>query len=74
LSSGKIDDADGFVVAIMYPIHDMTPSIPPAIIRTDSCNTIGLHSDNMSKYAYTKNATMHAQNMKIPVAFRLDIS
>jgi hypothetical protein len=46
-----MDDGDGFVVAIMYPIQDTTPKIPPAIISTDNCKTIGLHSDNISKYA-----------------------
>ena len=73
MSSDKIEDGDDFVVAIMYPIHDMTPSIPPAIMRTDSCRTIGLHSDNISKYAYTKKPTMQEQNIRIPVILRLVI-
>lgn len=42
---------DGFVVAITYPIQAITPSIPPTIIRMDNCNTIGLHSDNINRYA-----------------------
>lgn len=68
-----MDDADDFVVAIMYPIHDTTPNTPPAIIKTESCKTIGLHSDNISKYAYTKNPIMQEQNIKIPVILRLVI-
>lgn len=68
-----MDDADDFVVAIMYPIHDMTPKIPPAIIRTESCNTIGLHSDSINKYAYTKNPMMQEQNIIIPVILRFVI-
>lgn len=68
-----MDDADDFVVAIMYPIQDTTPNTPPAIIRTESCNTIGLHSDSISKYAYTKNPTIQEQNIKIPVILRLVI-
>jgi hypothetical protein len=46
-----MDDGEDFVVAIMYPIQDMMPSTPPAIINTDSCKTIGLHSDSISRYA-----------------------
>jgi hypothetical protein len=46
-----MDDGEDFVVAIMYPIHDMTPRIPPAIINTDNCSTIGLHSESINKYA-----------------------
>jgi hypothetical protein len=70
LSSGKIEDGDDFVVAIMYPIQDMTPSNPPAIINTDSCKTIGLHSESISKYAYTKNPTMQEQKIRMPVVLR----
>lgn len=73
LSSDKIDDGEDFVVAIMYPIQEITPKIPPAIINTDSCNTIGLHSDNINKYAYTKNPTIHEQKMKIPIILRFVI-
>ena len=40
---------DGRVVAIVYPIHEMTPSMPPTIIMTDSCSTIGLHSESMRR-------------------------
>jgi len=74
LSSDRIDDGEDFVVAIMYPIHEITPKIPPAIINMERCKTIGLHSESISKYAYTKNATIQEQNMKIPVALRLVIS
>lgn len=48
-SSEDIDAGEGFVVAMTYPIHAITPRIPPAIIRTESCRTIGLHSDNINK-------------------------
>ena len=50
-SSDVIDADDDFVVAMTYPIHAITPKIPPAIINTDSCSTIGLHSDSINKYA-----------------------
>ncbi len=42
-------EEDGRVVAIVYPIHEMTPSMPPTIIMTDSWSTIGLHSDSMRR-------------------------
>ena len=51
LSSVTIEDVDGREVAMLYPIQEMTPRIPPTAISTESCNTIGLHSENMSKYA-----------------------
>jgi len=50
-SSDVIDADEGFVVAITYPIHAITDSIPPASINTDNCNTIGLHSESINKYA-----------------------
>ncbi len=49
--SDVIDADEGFVVAITYPIHATTPRIPPALINTDNCNTIGLHSESINKYA-----------------------
>ena len=61
-----IDDGEGFVVAIMYPIQEITPRIPPTTISIDNCKTIGLHSDNIRRYAYTKNADMDRTNIKIP--------
>jgi len=66
-----MEDGVDFVVAIVYPIHEMIPSTPPTIIRTVSCITIGLHSDSISRYAYTKNPPMQAANIRIPVALRL---
>ncbi len=45
-----IDDGEDFVVAITYPIQEITPSIPPTIIKRDNCKTIGLHSDNIRRY------------------------
>ena len=70
-----IRDSDGedFVVAITYPIHEITPSIPPIIVKIDNCKTIGLHSDSIIKYAYTKKADMARINIIIPPNFRLDI-
>jgi len=49
----------------------MTPRIPPVIIRIDNCNTIGLHSDNIKRYAYRKNAAIHRMKIVIPVPLRL---
>ena len=49
LSSDTVDDEDGFDVAMLYPIHDMTPSIPPTAISTESCRTIGLHSESIRR-------------------------
>jgi hypothetical protein len=51
LSSDTIDDEEGFDVAMLYPIQDTTPRIPPTAIKTDSCKTIGLHSDSIKRYA-----------------------
>ena len=48
-SSDVIEAGDGFVVAMTYPIHAITPRIPPAIMRTDSCKTMGLHSDSIKR-------------------------
>jgi hypothetical protein len=53
-----IDDGEGFVVAIIYPIQEITPKIPPTTIKRDNCKTIGLHSDNIRRYAYKKNAAI----------------
>ena len=61
-----IDDVEVFVVAITYPIQEITPKIPPTIIRIVICKTIGLQSDNIKRYAYTKNADMDRINIKIP--------
>ena len=49
-----IDDGEDFVVAIIYPIQEITPRTPPTTINIDNCKTIGLHSDNIRRYAYTK--------------------
>ena len=74
--SSSITDDVGFaeVVAIMYPIQDTTPSIPPTIIRMLSCKTIGLHSESIRRYAYAKNAAIHDTKIKTPIDFRLDMS
>ena len=61
-----MDDVEDFVVAIIYPIQEITPKIPPTIIRIVICKTIGLQSDNIKRYAYTKNADMDRMNIKIP--------
>ncbi len=61
-----IDDVEVFVVAIIYPIQEITPKIPPIIIKIVICKTIGLQSDNIKRYAYTKNADMDRTNIKIP--------
>ena len=61
-----IDDGEDFVVAITYPIQEITPSIPPTIIKRDNCKTIGLHSDNIRRYEYRKNANMVRTNIIIP--------
>ena len=47
--SSSITDDVGFadVVAIIYPIQDTTPSIPPTTIKMVSCKTIGLHSESI---------------------------
>ena len=68
-----IDDGEGFVVAIMYPIQEITPRIPPTTISIDNCKTIGLHSDNIRRYAYTKNAAIANVKRMIPWALRFDI-
>jgi len=73
LSSCIIDDGEDFVVAIIYPIQEITPRIPPTTIKMDNCKTIGLHSDNIRRYEYTKNADMARTNIIIPWALRLDI-
>ena len=49
LSSDTVDDGDGFDVAMLYPIHDMTPRIPPTAMSTESCRTIGLHSESIKR-------------------------
>ena len=67
LSSDTVDDVDGFDVAMLYPIHDMTPSIPPTAMSTDSCRTIGLHSESIRRYAYTTNPTMHKTKIIVPI-------
>ena len=67
LSSETVDDGDGFDVAILYPIQDMTPNIPPTAISTESCRTIGLHSESIRRYAYTTNPTMHKIKIVIPM-------
>ena len=67
LSSDTTDDGDGFDVAMLYPIHDMTPSIPPTAMRTESCRTIGLHSESIRRYAYTTNPTIHKTKIVIPI-------
>jgi len=72
-SSKNIDGAEDLVVAIIYPIQDITPNNPPTIIRTESCCTIGLHSDNMSKYAKMKKPVMQRMNIMTPTARRLYI-
>ena len=61
-----IDDGEDFVVAIIYPIQEITPRTPPTTIKRDNCKTIGLHSDNIRRYAYTKNADIDRINIKIP--------
>lgn len=66
LSSDITDDEDGFDVAILYPIQDITPSIPPTAISTESWRTTGLHSESIKRYAYTKNPTMHKTKIEIP--------
>ena len=50
----------------MYPIQEITPKIPPTIIKSDNCKTIGLHSDNIRRYEYRKNADMARMNIIIP--------
>ena len=44
-----MDEVDDLVVAIVYPIQDITPNTPPVIISTESCNTIGLHSESIKR-------------------------
>jgi hypothetical protein len=68
-----IDDGEDFVVAIIYPIQEITPRIPPTTINIDNCKTIGLHSDNIRRYAYTKNAAIANVKRMIPWALRFDI-
>ena len=65
---------EDFVVAIIYPIQEITPKIPPTIIRIVICKTIGLQSDSINRYAYTKNADMDRTNIKIPRVLRFDIA
>ena len=50
----------------MYPIQEITPRIPPTIIKSDNCKTIGLHSDNIRRYEYRKNADIARMNIIIP--------
>ena len=65
---------EDFVVAIIYPIQEITPKIPPTIIRIVNCKTTGLQSDSIKRYAYTKNADMDRTNIKIPWVLRFDIA
>lgn len=51
LSSVTREDGDGLEVAMLYPIQEITPRIPPTAINTESCSTIGLHSESISRYA-----------------------
>ena len=51
LSSVTKEDGDGLEVAMLYPIQEITPRIPPTAINTESCSTIGLHSESISRYA-----------------------
>ncbi len=48
LSSVTKEDGEGLEVAILYPIQDITPRIPPTAINTESCRTIGLHSEALT--------------------------
>lgn len=73
-SSDVIEEGVALVVAIVYPIQEITPKTPPTIISTDNCKTIGLHSDNIKRYAYTKKPIIHNTKMVIPVAARFDIA
>jgi len=50
----------------MYPIQEITPRIPPTIIKSDNCKTIGLHSDNIRRYEYRKNADIARMNIIMP--------
>jgi len=61
-----IDDGEDFVVAIIYPIQEITPRTPPTIIKRDNCKTTGLHSDNIRRYEYRKNAEIARTNIIIP--------
>lgn len=72
-ASGYTDAEDGLVVAMVYPIHETAPSMPPTIIRTDSCSTTGLHSESMSRYAYATNPATDRAKIAAPAAFRLPI-
>ncbi len=73
LSSVTRDEGDGLDVAILYPIQEMTPRIPPTAISTESCNTIGLHSESINRYAYRKKPTIAKTNIIIPTVFCLAI-
>ena len=68
-----IDDGEDFVVAIIYPIQEITPRTPPTTIKIDNCKTIGLHSDSIRRYAYTKNAAIANVKTSMPWALRFDI-
>ena len=68
-----IDDGEDFVVAIIYPIQEITPRIPPTTIKIVNCRTIGLHSDNIRRYAYTKNAAIASVKTIMPWALRFDM-
>jgi len=68
-----IDDGVDFVVAIIYPLQEITPRTPPTTINIDNCKTIGLHSDNIRRYAYTKNADIANVKTRMPWALRFDI-
>ena len=66
LSSETKDDGDGLDVAMLYPIQEITPNIPPTAISTESCNTIGLHSESINRYAYTKKPPIDKTKIMIP--------
>ena len=58
------------VVAIEYPIQAITPSRAPTIISMESCMTMGLHSESISRYAYRKKPPMHSVKMITPAVLR----
>jgi hypothetical protein len=68
------EEGDGFDVAMLYPIQDITPKIPPTAISTESWSTIGLHSESINKYAYTKKPPMDKINIIIPTERRFAIT
>ncbi len=75
MSSSDVIVADvARVVAVTYPIHAMTPSIPPTIMSIVSCCIMGLHSESIKRYAYTKNPIMASRNIITPTFLRLLMS